>query len=106
VKGLQPGNAEWFGVNLQGATLAACDFRGCDLRGAIVSATSRWECHFIGANLEDADLTGATFDTIRRWPAGFDPYVSQTTIICLVFNGQPRRGGAGVTANEARVCRV
>src|SRR5437868_4974420 len=31
VKGLHLERADWFGVNLHGTTLTACNFRGCDL---------------------------------------------------------------------------
>jgi hypothetical protein len=73
VKGLKLAGAEWSGMILRGMTFTACDFRGADLRSTDLANSYLWECDFTGADLTDAVLTGATFDTFTRWPAGFNP---------------------------------
>jgi hypothetical protein len=73
VVGIHVGGAEWFGVNLNGATLLRCDFRAADLRCADMQQAHLWDCDFSGADLTDANLTDATFDVFTLWPAGFHP---------------------------------
>ena len=50
-------------LNLQHADAGAANFHESDLRGA----------HMRSKNLRYANLTGARYDTLTRWPSGFDP---------------------------------
>jgi hypothetical protein len=66
-------NAAWAAVDLHSDTFVQCDFRFADLRGADFRGCRLYACNFTAANLTEVDLTGATFDRLTRWPAGFNP---------------------------------
>jgi len=56
-------------ANLQGANLRHADLRSTDLLGASTAPATR-----LGrAVWEPANLTGARYDRLTRWPKGFDP---------------------------------
>jgi len=55
--------ADLSGANLRRADLSSADLYGTNLRGA----------DLIRADLSDADLRGALYNSITRWPEGFDP---------------------------------
>ena len=55
--------ASFFGVNLENAFLMGAKFESANLRDA----------EFETAELKRANLEGATYDTLTKWPDGFDP---------------------------------
>src|SRR5262249_55831873 len=56
-------------ADLRGADLRDADLRGADLRDAYLAGAT-----LTGANLKGATLTHARYDSLTRWPKGFDPH--------------------------------
>jgi hypothetical protein len=61
------------GANLMGAFLKDVNFRQASLRGADLTMADLSGADLTGAVLEGATLTGAAYNTLTRWPEGFDP---------------------------------
>lgn len=84
-------SANFRGTNLRGANLAGTNlqhaiFNGADLRGAKLDKVSlkpgptlkpaedlKPGAIICDANLQNISLVGAKYDSLTRWPAGFDP---------------------------------
>jgi uncharacterized protein YjbI with pentapeptide repeats len=65
--------AELRGLDLSQCLVQDCDFNGADLSLSRMAGASLRGCRFVSADLTGAGLTGATYDAVTRWPAGFDP---------------------------------
>jgi hypothetical protein len=63
---------------LADADLSDTDLRGIDFAGADLGSANLTNADLRGTNLEEANLTNARllracYDTLTRWPPGFDP---------------------------------
>jgi uncharacterized protein YjbI with pentapeptide repeats len=61
---------------LEGANLKDANLTGASLRGANLEKTKLQGAVFLNADLEDASLKGAIYDETTIWPIEFDPKIT------------------------------
>jgi len=78
-------------ANLTGASLEKAPLTGANLTGANLTRASLEEANLTGANLTGANLTGAFYDTVTKWPEGFNPQAAgafDIDVVALVLSQQ------------------
>jgi uncharacterized protein YjbI with pentapeptide repeats len=72
-------------ANLEGANLEAANLPQAILRNVDLTNTDLRGANLTEAQIEDIILNGATYDDSTRWPADFDPAVTDyfSSVYCL-----------------------